>query len=92
MVARGSHRITRGGTRPSPTRRKRPLSRQHRLKAASRPARTEVVATELLFQLLVAVDDAPSSLDVRLAGEAPASLAHHLKSGRTPRTSRPCVA
>jgi hypothetical protein len=39
---------------------------QHFLKAAARPAWARIVAAELFFQRLVAVDDAQASLDLRL--------------------------
>jgi len=70
------------GSALSECRQKRPLRRQHFLKAASRSARTQIVAPELLLQILVTVNGAPTSLDVSFRGEAPTSLAHHLESGR----------
>jgi hypothetical protein len=39
---------------------------QHFLKAAARPARARILAAELFLQRLVAVDDAQTSLDLRL--------------------------
>ena len=63
---------------------KRPRWRQQRLKALSRIARAEIVPAQFLEELLVAMHDAVSALDARLAGETPAPLAHHLKSSRGP--------
>ena len=45
---------------------------------------------QLLEEFLITMHDAVSALDARLAGETPASLAHHLKSSRGPRGL--CVA
>jgi hypothetical protein len=58
--------------------------RQQRLKAASRAARAQVVATEFLEQLLAATDDPFAALDALLGREALAAFTHRLKSG--PRT------
>jgi hypothetical protein len=52
---------------------------QHRLKPASGAARTRVVATELLDELLVAVDDALAASDVGFAGIAFAALTRALE-------------
>jgi hypothetical protein len=46
---------------------------QHFLKALSRAAGAEIVATELLGQLLVAVDDAVAAAHARFGGITPAS-------------------
>jgi len=54
---------------------------QQFLKAAARSARAEVIASQLLDQFLVTVDDAVAALDVRLRGESPASFTRTLKSG-----------
>src|SRR5690242_10208967 len=48
----------RGNTRSAGHRQNRPPRKQHRLKAASRPARARIVATQLFEQFLVAVHDA----------------------------------
>jgi hypothetical protein len=45
-------------------------------------ARTGVVASELLDEFFVAMDDAEARFDVRLGGVAPAALACSFKSGR----------
>lgn len=47
---------------------------QHFLKAESRTARTEVVATKLFYKLFVPVDDPVSAFDLRFGGESPAAL------------------
>src|SRR5262249_38179647 len=56
------------------SRRKRPDFWQHFLKAASRSAGTEIVAAELLEQLLVAVHDAKAAPDPGFGGESPLAL------------------
>ena len=58
-----ARRLRRVGSTRAACRRKRPLGRQHRLKAPSGAARAEVVPPELLGQLLVAVDDPVAPLD-----------------------------
>src|SRR5260370_31136458 len=70
-------------------RQKPPLPIQHRLKAAPRPARTQIVPTELFDQLLVAVHDALPALHARLRREAISTLAGPLK--RTSLESEDCV-
>src|SRR4029077_3595001 len=59
-------RLSRGGSRGASNRRKRPRRMQHFLKAAARAARARVVATELLLQPFVLVDDPQPSFDMRL--------------------------
>jgi len=55
-------------------RQKQPVVMQHALKGSCRSADARVVATELLAQFLVAVDDAVPPLDARLGREAVAPL------------------
>ena len=73
--------INRGGSHHAARRQKQPLRRQQRLKAAAGAARAGVVATELLLQVLVAVDDTQASLDLGLRWEALATLARDLETG-----------
>jgi hypothetical protein len=53
------------------------------LKPPAGAARTEVVAAELLCQLLVAMHELLAALDLGLGGETFAALACDFKSGRT---------
>ncbi len=62
-------------------RRKRRLRRQHFLKAAAGATRTEIVAAELLLELLAAMDYAYAALNLSLRGETPAAFARHFESG-----------
>ena len=57
-----------------------PKRMQQFLKSAAGLARARVVATELLDQLLVAVDRAFAALDARFGGEALPSLTGGLES------------
>jgi hypothetical protein len=61
---------------------KRPLRKQHRLKAPTRSARTEIVAPELLDELLALADTALTAFDGGLRRITAATFAHRLKSGR----------
>jgi hypothetical protein len=49
------------------------------LQTLARSARTEVVAAELFFQQLVAVDDLQAAFDVRFRGESAAALTQRLE-------------
>jgi hypothetical protein len=57
------------------------VRKQQFLKAASRTARAEVVATELLDEQLVPVNDAQAALDLCLGGEAIAPFAGDFEAG-----------
>jgi hypothetical protein len=80
---------SRGNTHCARHRQNRPARKQHRLKAASRPARARIIATQLFDQLLVAVHDALPALYARLRREAVSTLAGPLK--RTILESVDCV-
>ena len=56
------------------------------LEPLSAATRTEIIATELVFQQLVTVNDADAPLHVRLGRESLAPLARSLKSGPGLRT------
>jgi hypothetical protein len=55
---------------------------QQRLKQPPGSARARIVATELFGQLLVASNEAITTLDARLGREALATLARHRESSR----------
>ncbi len=59
---------------------------QHLLKPLARIAWARIVATELLDEFFVAVDDALAALDPGFGGETLPAFAHWLKS----RTRRRC--
>jgi hypothetical protein len=87
--ANADPRTSRGNTRCAGHRQNRPPRKQHCLKAASRPARARIVATQFFDQLLVAVHDALPALHARLRREAISPLAGPLK--RTSLESVDCV-
>jgi hypothetical protein len=62
--------FSRANSRHDCCRQKQPVVMQHALKGPRRSADTRVVATELLAQFLVAVDDTVPPLDARLGREA----------------------
>jgi hypothetical protein len=53
---------------------------QQRLKFASRAARAQIVAAELLGQFEIAVDDATAAFDAAFRGVGAAAFARDLKS------------
>ena len=65
-----SRTFSRASSRHDCCRQKQPVVMQHALKGPRRSADTGVVATELLAQFLVAVDDTVPPLDARLGREA----------------------
>lgn len=68
-------------------RQKQPLLRQQRLKRLRRAARAEVIAAELLGQILHAAHHAVTALDCGFRREALAALARDLESSRRLRRS-----
>jgi hypothetical protein len=72
---------------------KPPERRQHFLKSASRAARTQIVAPELLGQFVVAVHDAVAAPHLRLGRITPASACARVrKDGSRSKSSRRMMA